>query len=82
MVNQYDVYWVDLNPTIGAEMQTRLPICKIFCIKCSANSPYKYTNRGAVGQVSAHIATVEGVDAGGGYVFMSETGTSYLCIRL
>jgi len=21
MVNQFDVYWVDLNPTVGAEMQ-------------------------------------------------------------
>ena len=25
MVKQYDVYWVDLNPTIGAEMQKIRP---------------------------------------------------------
>ena len=25
MVGQYDVYWVDLNPTIGAEMQKIRP---------------------------------------------------------
>ena len=25
MVNQFDVYWVDLNPTIGAEMQKTRP---------------------------------------------------------
>lgn len=25
MVNQYDAYWVDLNPTIGAEMQKIRP---------------------------------------------------------
>ena len=25
MVKQYDVYWVDLNPTIGAEMQKTRP---------------------------------------------------------
>lgn len=25
MVNQFDVYWVDLNPTIGAEMQKIRP---------------------------------------------------------
>ena len=25
MVNQYDIYWVDLNPTIGAEMQKIRP---------------------------------------------------------
>ncbi|MBR1932143.1 MAG: type II toxin-antitoxin system PemK/MazF family toxin [Prevotella sp.] len=25
MVSQYDVYWVDLNPTIGAEMQKIRP---------------------------------------------------------
>ena len=25
MVKQYDVYWVDLNPTIGAEMQKVSP---------------------------------------------------------
>ena len=24
MVNQFDIYWVDLNPTIGAEMQKNL----------------------------------------------------------
>ncbi len=23
MVNQFDVYWVDLNPTVGAEMQKK-----------------------------------------------------------
>ncbi|MBQ6768189.1 MAG: type II toxin-antitoxin system PemK/MazF family toxin [Prevotella sp.] len=25
MVNQFDVYWVDLNPTVGAEMQKVRP---------------------------------------------------------
>ena len=25
MVNQFDVYWVDLNPTVGAEMQKIRP---------------------------------------------------------
>ena len=25
MVRQFDVYWVDLNPTVGAEMQKILP---------------------------------------------------------
>ena len=25
MVNQFDVYWIDLNPTIGAEMQKVRP---------------------------------------------------------
>ena len=25
MVNQYDVWWVDLNPTVGAEMQKVRP---------------------------------------------------------
>ena len=25
MVNQFDIYWVDLNPTIGAEMQKIRP---------------------------------------------------------
>ena len=25
MVKQYDLYWVDLNPTIGAEMQKIRP---------------------------------------------------------
>jgi mRNA interferase MazF len=30
MVNQFDVYWVDLNPTIGAEMQKTRP-CVIVC---------------------------------------------------
>ena len=25
MVNQFDVYWIDLNPTVGAEMQKVRP---------------------------------------------------------
>ena len=25
MVNQFDIYWVDLNPTVGAEMQKIRP---------------------------------------------------------
>ena len=35
MVKQYDVYWVDLNPTIGAEMQKIRP--------CVIVSPKEYT---------------------------------------
>ena len=26
MVEQFDIYWVDLNPTVGAEMQKVRPL--------------------------------------------------------
>lgn len=32
MVSQFDVYWVDLNPTVGAEMQKTRP-----CVVVSPN---------------------------------------------
>ena len=37
MVKQYDVYWVDLNPTKGAEMQKIRP-----CVIVSPNELNKY----------------------------------------
>lgn len=37
MVNQFDVYWVDLNPTVGAEMQKVRP-----CVVVSPNELNQY----------------------------------------
>jgi len=39
MVNQFDVYWVDLNPTIGAEMQKTRP-----CVIVSPNELNAHLN--------------------------------------
>ncbi|MBQ9231262.1 MAG: type II toxin-antitoxin system PemK/MazF family toxin [Prevotella sp.] len=39
MVKQYDVYWVDLNPTKGAEIQKIRP-----CVIASPNELNKYLN--------------------------------------
>ena len=36
MVSQFEVYWVDLNPTVGAEMQKVRP--------CVIVSPEELTN--------------------------------------
>jgi mRNA interferase MazF len=39
MINQFDVYWVDLNPTIGAEMQKIRP-----CVVVSPDELNRYLN--------------------------------------
>ncbi len=39
MVKQYDVYWVDLNPTKGAEIQKIRP-----CVVASPNELNQYLN--------------------------------------
>jgi mRNA interferase MazF len=37
MVEQFDVYWVDLNPTVGAEIQKIRP-----CVVVSPNELNRY----------------------------------------
>lgn len=66
MVKQFDIYWVDLNPTIGAEIQKVRP-----CVVVSPNELNKHLNtviivpvtsviHGYPYRVRCHVAEREG----------------------
>jgi mRNA interferase MazF len=50
MINQFEVYWINLNPTVGAEMQKVRP-----CVVVSPNELNKYLDTVIIVPITSSI---------------------------